>query len=90
MSSITSTTLLGDEDLHPDLVRQWVSEGRILPLATILGQHAEQLQGTILDVELEEEDGVLVYEIKILDPRGHRWEHYFSAADGAPIKKERD
>jgi uncharacterized membrane protein YkoI len=70
--------------------RRLVEEGRIQPLSTILSQ-AEAIQpGQILEVELEEEDDLLIYEIELLDESGHVWELKFDAVTGSMIERERE
>ncbi|MBF0219846.1 MAG: PepSY domain-containing protein [Gammaproteobacteria bacterium] len=73
-----------------DEARQMVERGEILALEAILQRNRTLLQGTILDIELEKEDERLFYEVKLLNPQGERWEHYFDARDSRPYKTERD
>lgn len=49
-----------------DRVRQLRSAGAILPLSEILKGIEQKYQGTLLEVELEEEHNRLVYEIEML------------------------
>ena len=64
--------------------------GEILPLEKILEICRKQVQGHVLEVELEHEDGQLIYEIEILDEKGLAWEIELDARTGRIIKKERD
>ncbi|MDQ6996843.1 MAG: PepSY domain-containing protein [Mariprofundus sp.] len=51
-----------------DCVRQLRSTGSILPLTNILSKVEHRYPGTLLDVELEDEKGVIFYEIELLGP----------------------
>ncbi|MFC7477525.1 PepSY domain-containing protein [Dankookia sp. GCM10030260] len=66
--------------------RRALAEGRIRPLAEILALVQPQLGGEVIGVELDEEDGTFVYEIKVLTPRGRRLEYEVDAATGHILK----
>jgi len=51
-----------------DRVRQLRSTDSILPLSNILSRIEPRYPGTLLDVELEDEKGVIFYEIELLGP----------------------
>lgn len=71
--------------------RRAVEEGRILPLRDILARAQADHAGQVLEVELEDERGVLVYEIKILSADGRVMKLYYDARTGALMKsRERD
>ncbi len=63
-----------------------VRKGNALPISTIMKKVAPRL-GEILEIELDEEDGRLVYEIKYLDKSGRRMEAYVDARSGRLISK---
>lgn len=69
--------------------RRLVEEGIIQPLSAILSREAIR-PGQVLEVELEEEDDMLIYEIELLDEAGHVWELKFDAATGSMIERERE
>ena len=66
--------------------RRALAEGRIRPLTEILALVQPQLGGEVIGVELDEEDGVYVYEIKVLTPHGRRREVEVDAATGRILK----
>ncbi|WP_203072165.1 PepSY domain-containing protein [Falsiroseomonas ponticola] len=66
--------------------RRALAEGRIRPLAEILVLLQPRLGGEVIGVELDEEDGIFVYEIKVLTPRGRRLEYEVDAATGRVLK----
>lgn len=53
-----------------DRARRAVQAGAVLPLQTLLQQVARTHPGQVLEVELEDEHGHWVYEIKLLQPDG--------------------
>ncbi len=63
-------------------------EGRIMPLEQILEQQRRDRPGRILEVELEREDGRLVYELELLDADGRVWEIYYDAVSGRLLETE--
>ncbi|SMO41632.1 PepSY domain-containing protein [Paracoccus laeviglucosivorans] len=68
----------GDAELARDLV----ARGEILPLARVLDLLETQHPGQVVEVELEYEDGILVYEIDVVTPEGRLIEVDMDATDG--------
>lgn len=66
-----------------------VSSGRAMPVAAILKSMKGKL-GEILEIELDDDDGRLVYEIKYLDSRGRRMEAYVDARTGRILRNGDD
>jgi len=77
-----------DED-H-DKAYQLLRSGKVLSLEEILGISRQHVQGKILEVELEQEDKQLIYELEILDDKGIVWKLKVDARTGTLIKKEQD
>lgn len=74
-----------------DRARRAVEEGRILPLKEILARAQAAYPGQVIEAELEDEGGNVVYEIKILTTDGRVMKLYYSAATGELLKtKDRD
>lgn len=74
-----------------DRARRAVDEGRILPLKDILSRAQEAYPGQVIEAELEDEGGAIVYEIKILTADGRVMKLYYKAATGELLKvKGRD
>ncbi|KLV10297.1 hypothetical protein C9I92_09925 [Photobacterium ganghwense] len=48
-----------------------VEQGLIRPYSELQAKVKHQLNGRIIKVELEEDDGVWVYELKLLDPKNN-------------------
>lgn len=63
-------------------------QGRIVPLEQLIAQVAASIPGRLLAAELEEDDGVLVYELKWQLADGRRLEIELDARDGRWLKLE--
>lgn len=80
------------EDRAPDCKRGQdcalgaFKSGDIRPLSDVLVVARDKIPGEVIKVELEREDGVWVYEIKILTPSGKRREIEINAQTLAVIK----
>lgn len=77
------TEASADNDWH-DLHGR-VSRGELVPMVSVLDWLEAHYAGQVLEVELEREDGRLVYEVEMLGPRGQRVEFEFDAASGELI-----
>ena len=59
--------------------------GRALPLARILERANRDMPGQVLGVELEDEDGRVIYEVKVLGPDGRVRTLAYDAATGERV-----
>tara|TARA_R110002050_G_scaffold196533_2_gene331549 strand:- start:622 stop:1020 length:399 start_codon:yes stop_codon:yes gene_type:complete len=66
--------------LHED-----VQAGKIKPLNEILASLNTRYDGQVIDVDLEDENGVIIYEIELLGPQGQVVEFDVNAATGELI-----
>lgn len=57
-------------DSDHDRARQAVQAGQVLPLPAVLEQLAREVPGHVLEVELEQDNGRWIYEIKLLQSDG--------------------
>ena len=73
-----------------DAARQAYQRGEILPLSQILQRALKVAPGEVLEVELEEDDGRMIYEIEILESSGRVLEVEIDARAGAVLKMEGD
>jgi uncharacterized membrane protein YkoI len=76
------------KDHDHDRARRAVEEGRILPLREILARAQTTHPGQVIEAELEDEGGAIVYEIKILTTDGRMMKLHYNAATGALLKVE--
>ncbi|WP_026381381.1 PepSY domain-containing protein [Afifella pfennigii] len=85
---LISPAALADKD-H-DRARDALRRGEILPLAEILPKIERRYRARLLEVELEREDGIIVYELELITRDGRIIELEVDAASGAVIGKEID
>ena len=57
-------------DRDHERARQAVQAGQVLPLRTVLERLEREQPGQVLEVELEQDDGVWIYEVKLLRAGG--------------------
>jgi uncharacterized membrane protein YkoI len=79
-----------DDARDQEIARQALKEGRIKSLIEITEIVKTKMPGTILGVELDVENGRIVYEFDIVDPDGKLKEVEVDAATGDILKVEDD
>ena len=72
--------------LDQDAARRALESGEILPLRTILNQVESSIRGQVLEIELEQKEGLWIYEIKILQSDGLVVKLNFDAKSGNLIR----
>jgi uncharacterized membrane protein YkoI len=78
-------------DLDQDEALRLRRDGVIMPFEQLMQRLGREYPGsTLLEAELEEEDGVLVYEVEILTAGGGVRELELDARDGRILKDEED
>jgi len=80
-----ASTVFASSDLSESQIRQLVREGRILPLEQILQRHRQQ--GRLLDLEVEREHGMIIYELELLRDDGRVLELEIDAASGEILEQ---
>ncbi|MCQ1059124.1 PepSY domain-containing protein [Photobacterium sp. DNB23_23_1] len=68
-SALASVELEIDED-HDDVMRA-VQQGLVQPFSSLQSKVNEQLHGRIIRVELEEDDDIWIYELKLIGPNNN-------------------
>ncbi len=71
-------------------ILEQVRIGEILPLELILRSMYAAFSGEVISVDLERDDGLIVYEIKLITTTGRLIEIYLDAKTGEIIKVEND
>jgi uncharacterized membrane protein YkoI len=71
-----------------DRARAAVQAGKVLPLKTLLERLEREHPGQVLEVELEQDDGRWIYEIKLLQPGGRLVKLELDAASGALLQRK--
>ncbi|MEH6825140.1 MAG: PepSY domain-containing protein, partial [Motiliproteus sp.] len=74
--------------LDQDDVLPLIEQGQVLPLAELLKRHQSRLAGRLIDLELEYEQGRLVYELEVIDPQGVVREYLIDAKSGEWLGEE--
>ena len=80
------TMLLADSDwrsLHGD-----VQAGKLVSLGSVLDWLDRHYIGSVIEVELERDDGRALYEIEMIGPQGQLVEFEFDAVNGELISIE--
>ncbi|MFG3453225.1 PepSY domain-containing protein [Stutzerimonas stutzeri] len=91
LALLLAATPVASRDLDQDEALRLRREGLIQPLESLLQQAMARHPGArLLEAELEEEDGVYVYEIELLTADGVARELELDARDGRLLKDEED
>lgn len=77
-------------DDDADRARRALERGEVRPLAEILAALERRVEGEVVGVEFEREDGRHVYEFEVITPAGRMVEIYVDAATGAILEHEDD
>ena len=77
-SSSSNSKHRDDQDDARDALRR----GRVMPLTAILEIAFKRERGTVLEVELDTEHGVLVYQIELLSESGRKVQMWINARSG--------
>ena len=78
-----------DDDDH-DLAREALENDRAKPLVELLEMVEGRIDGEIVGIEFEREDGRYVYELKIVTPEGRLREIYVDAMTAEILSSELD
>lgn len=78
----------GAADDDHEAARAALQRGETMPLSRLLALVEAEFDGRLVEVELEREDGRLVYEVEILTPAGRLIELTYDARTGALLEAE--
>ena len=73
-----------DESDH-EQARQALQAGKVLPLRAVLDIVERDYPGQVMKVEFEEDDGIYLYEIRLLQPGGNLVKLKIDARDGSVL-----
>jgi uncharacterized membrane protein YkoI len=79
-----------DEDDDHDRAMEALQQGRVRPLAQILAEVEQDLGGQVVGVEFDDEEGVYVYEFRVVTDAGRLREVYVDATSGRILNIEDD
>ena len=82
----------GQEAARPDfeIAQEAVAKGQILPLAEVLARVQAIQPGRVVEVELEQDEGIMVYEVELVTPDGRLIEMDMDAATGALVEMDEE
>ena len=69
-----------------DDARNALRQGKVMPLTAILEIAFRREKGTVLELELETENGVLTYEIELLSESGRKVQMWINARTGEILR----
>lgn len=75
----------GDEREEHDRARAAMAAGQIKPLAEILDQVERRYAGRVVKTELERDNGIWIYELKLLPANGRVYQLKINAQTGRVI-----
>ncbi len=85
------TSSVSARDLSPDEALRLREQGRIIPLEQVLSLIAQRHpQASLLEVELEEDDDIYIYEVELATGEGLVRELEIDASTGKILKDEED
>lgn len=91
LALLLAATPAASRDLDQDEALRLRREGLIQPLESLLQRAMQRHPGArLLEAELEEDDGIYVYEIELLTADGIARELELDARDGRLLKDEED
>lgn len=85
---IASGVVFSEED-H-DRAKILRERGEIRPLPEIIEKAQKEHPGQIIEVELEEEKGKIIYEVELLDTKGIVWEVQYDAKTGERLSSKQE
>ena len=91
ISSSLSLSVTADENerhLDKDDIAELVKAGKVKSIQAILALHKEAINGRLLDLDFENEDGVLVYELEVLRTDSVVYEIKIDATTGNWLEEE--
>jgi len=77
-----------DSDDLADHVLQWVKEGKVIPFETLMRRYGKRLDGRLLDLEVERENGRIIYEMEIMRADSVVYEIKIDAQSGEWLTEE--
>ncbi len=85
----TASNVVFSEEDH-DRAKILRERGEIRPLPEIIEKAQKEHPGQIIEVELEEEKGKIIYELEFLDQQGRVWEMKFDAKTGDLLESKQE
>jgi len=87
-AGMTSSFARAGEEVSQDEIRSLVQRGELLSLETIMSLYPEEEFGKLLDLEVEQEHGDIIYELEFLHANGLIVELKIDARNGKLLEQE--
>jgi len=84
--TVTHSSSSHNSHRDQDDARAALRQGKVMPLTAILEIAFKREKGTVLEVELETENGALTYEIELLSDSGRKVRMWINARTGEVLK----
>ncbi|MBC8210461.1 MAG: PepSY domain-containing protein [Gammaproteobacteria bacterium] len=88
LAGIASFDSIAGNELSSEQIRDKVRQGEILSLDSILQMNQARLQGRLLDLEVEQDHGEIIYEMEFILDNGHVLEFEIDARTGRILQQE--
>ncbi|MBD3649171.1 MAG: PepSY domain-containing protein [Pseudomonadales bacterium] len=69
-------------------IKRWADQEGVKPLEEIMEMNRKRFDGRIIDMEVEEEHGRIIYEVEYIDHEGVIREVHIDARTGEWLKEE--
>lgn len=86
--SLPAQTVLASGKHDHERAREALQSGQILPLRTVLEKLEREHPGKVLEVELEQEHEVWIYEVKLLQSDGQLVKFKLDARTAVVLKRK--
>lgn len=80
--ALGASAVRGDDVDHEDL-RRAVERNELVSLRSLFDWIEARYEGRIIEVEIDDDDDMLIYEVEMLTPKGNKIEFEFDARSGA-------
>lgn len=88
VNTLTISTVWASGDDDHDRARRALQSGQILPLSTVLERLERNQPGKVLEVELEQKEGLWIYKVKLLQTDGQLVKLMLDAKSAMPIERK--
>ena len=90
VAGMTNSPLLYADDTDDLSVQalQWVKDGTVIPFKTLMQRYEKRLNGRLLDLEVERENGRIIYELEIMRSDSVVYEIKIDAQSGEWLEEE--
>ncbi|MBT4518777.1 MAG: peptidase M4 [Halieaceae bacterium] len=77
-----------DQDDLSASIPLWVKQGKVIPLESLMQMHGDRLQGRLIDLEVEQDEGRIIYELEIMRENSVVYEIKIDAENGEWLEEE--